>query len=88
MELTKTIYKNVEKVNTIKYTDRDADIELFNFLLNNINKRYKTTIKKDHIQKTITGSQTTTTENYDNSITKYKVEFVFTNVDPRIDLFY
>lgn len=88
MELTKTIYKNGEKVNTIKYTDRDADIELFNFLLNNINKRYKTTIKKDHIQKTITGSQTTTTENYDNSITKYKVEFVFTNVDPRIDLFY
>lgn len=78
MKLTKTIYKNKNKVNEMSINGQDAENELITLLLQKTQKRYKITIVTDRVNNTIEASLyfTQTHGNLDN----YKYHYIFTNI--------
>lgn len=88
MTLTKTIYKNGEKINIFNlFTPTAAKNELVNLLLNKIDGKYKIKITKDHIQKTIKADLYFNHELANGTTIKYNYEYLFESVDEGIDLY-
>ena len=83
MTLTKTIYKNNTQLNIFNYDNDTANNELINLLLNKIDKKYKITISKDSVYRTIKARLYFT----DNNNTKYIYDYIFENVNNFIDLY-
>ena len=78
MVCIKNIYENNKIVNTLKFNNKYANIELINLLFNKIDNKYKISIKKDTYCKRIEATLYFTQENNKN---KYKYEYVFKNVN-------
>ena len=78
MKLTKTIYKNNNKVNEFIISRADAQNELVALLLQKIQKRYKIKIVTDRVKNTIEANLyfAHTHGNQDN----YKYHYAFTNI--------
>ena len=77
MNLTKTIYKNNNKINEFIISGADAQNELIALLLQKIQKKYKIKIVTDRVNNTIEVIlYFTQTQNQDN----YKYHYVFTNI--------
>ena len=87
MTLTKTIYKNGEKINILDCDNDTANNELVNLLLNKIGNKYQIKIIKDHIQRTIKANLYFNHEHANGTIIKYKYEYLFENVNNYIDLY-
>lgn len=87
MKLTKTIYKNNEEINIFNYDNEIANNELTNLLLNKIGNKYKITIIKDHIQRTIKANLYFNHEQSNGATIKYNYEYLFENVSNYIDLY-
>lgn len=87
MTLTKTIYQNNKQINIFNYDNDTANNELINLLFNKIDKKYKITISKDHIQKTIKANLYFNHEQANGTIIKYNYEYLFENVEAGIDLY-
>lgn len=83
MTLTKTIILNNKQINIFNYDNDFANNELINLLLNKIDKKYKITISKDSVYRTIKARLYFTTDNN----TKYIYDYIFENVNNYIDLY-
>lgn len=88
MTLTKTIYKNNEKINLFNlFTPTAVANELINILFNKIDKKYTVKITKDHIHNTITADLYFNHEQANGTVIKYRYNYLFESVDAGIDLY-